>query len=477
MKINNKLILFILMGLTIVACVDDYEDANPAPGLDAPLSVLTVEKDTVDGGETITWSIQVVDAPGGIDSVGYITTDDKGTVTVDESSVNAARGQEEGVITGTFTAPFNAREEFTLTLEVYDMQADDMQKKYTLTEELYIEPAFDDATITDVTASDGEVSLGESTTLFIEIEAPANINNVRVFASAGSVELVESSLNAAIGETSAIVEAIYTAPEAPSEAVGPVEILVFVEDELQEVEVSESFEPVSVVYAEDVPSITINSPDEGNASVEATVDITAPGVIDTVIVNAYQNDSETAVGMLSYDIEDLIGETGGTFDLEFYSASYIGYVDIEIMVIDEQGAVSTETKTVLIQPCPISLEDVYTSNVSAMASDSCAVGSPIDTLSSTIEIEATDMATIYEVEDITGGAYASWYENCVEYSGGEAGEIRLNCNDFSVEVRPFEDSFGATLTGSGVYTPGTGVIVISWQSDSGASGTTTFTPE
>lgn len=478
MRKHLSYIFFLLMLGGVISCVDDYEDANPPLPLDAPFSTLSVEDDTLAGGESTSFTITIVDAPGGIDSVGYITTDDKGQVIIDDASLNAAMGQQEGVITGTFIAPNNARGDFTLTLVVYDMQSEP-RKSYTISEELFIEAAFEDPSFT-LTASENDVALGESTTLSINVEAPANIENVRIFSSNGSVILDEASLESVRGATSGTVTATYTAPEAPSQDVGPVTFTVFVEDELQEVEVSQTFdEVVEVVYAEEGPSITFNLPEQGVEAFEGTVSVNAPGVIDTIIVEAFSNRSEEEVGELTYNVEDLIGTTGGTFDVAFEGGTYIGFVELVVTVIDEQGAMRTELQRVLIEPvCLEDLEGTYNAVTSGTSTDPCPENNPLVNFPSTVQLTLAEGSTIYNVSDVSAGAYAAWYEDCYDYdAGGESGNIELDCDSFSISIIPFTEEYGTEITGSGSYNPETGVITYEWSNGYGDTGVVTLTPQ
>lgn len=118
--------IFILIGLVIAlpgSCVDDYMDANPPRPLDGPaLSLLPDE--TLSMGETTSFSVNVIEAPGMIDSVAYSLSEDIGTLVVDEASVNALIGKESGSFNVTYTAPTATEEsEVRITFVVYDAQS------------------------------------------------------------------------------------------------------------------------------------------------------------------------------------------------------------------------------------------------------------------------------------------------------------------------------------------------------------------
>lgn len=111
---KTKFLNIILVLLMISSCkVDDYQDANPPHPKDGPAGFLSVGGDAIvdtetDGNTytyvpingTATFEIDVVDAPGKIDSVSAVLSEELGEVAIDLS----AQGEVTGLITVTYTA-------------------------------------------------------------------------------------------------------------------------------------------------------------------------------------------------------------------------------------------------------------------------------------------------------------------------------------------------------------------------------------
>jgi hypothetical protein len=338
------------------ACVDDYRDANPPLARDSPFSVLTVNETTLVGGESTNFTVRVVDAPGLLYSIGYTTTDNKGTVVFDQASLNNAIGQTEGVITGTFTAPYDAEGEFTLSIIVYDAQGE-QGKTHTMTETLEIIYSQDAPSYT-LLADQDVLTPGETTRISIDIEAPGGIDDVRIFSNFGQVVLDTASLDAVRGNESGVVFATYTAPDIPTSNVGPVTFTTFVTDELQGREtrvVTTDDEPVVTVnYSQPAPTVSIAGPQVVKAGThEYTVTITAPGMISEITASANISTRDEEIGAIAIDeeaLEALVGQTSGQLPLSFTVSGFIGYVDLNITVTDMQGRVTTETYRIRIDP-------------------------------------------------------------------------------------------------------------------------------
>jgi hypothetical protein len=111
---KTKWLTIILLLFMISSCkVDDYTDANPPHPKDGPAGYLSVGSDAIidtetDGNTytyvpvngTATFAIDVVDAPGQIDSVSAVLSKELGEVSIDLS----AQGEVEGLVTVTYTA-------------------------------------------------------------------------------------------------------------------------------------------------------------------------------------------------------------------------------------------------------------------------------------------------------------------------------------------------------------------------------------
>jgi hypothetical protein len=470
-KIYNGLLWLGVM-VASVACVDDYFEANPPLPLDSPYSTLTVEDDTLAGGETTNFTVRIVDAPGLIDSVGYTTTDDGGTVVFDQASLNSVMGQTEGTITGQFTAPTNATGAFTLSIIVYDAQEGDARKSFTMSETLRISYALAAPSYT-ITARDAEINPGGSTRVFIDITAPGGIEDARIFANFGQVVLDSASLERVRGAERGIVEATYTAPSIPTANVGPVTFTVFVEDALQEREVRMTGQPVTVVYTQAAPTLAFTGPvtaERGTYTIDAN--ITSPGIIDTVIVTTNINGRDTEVGMVSIadeDLEAIQGQTSGELPINLTVNDFIGYVDMNVTVIDRQGRSTTTTYTVRVDPCTYSLAGTYTTSTNATSTDeTCAEAVDLTNFASTATITKTNETT-FRTNNVFGGAYKRWYEKCYSVANNTAANLRYSCETNTVTIVPFSG-----VTGSGTVDRATGTITLTWLTGDGDTGTTIF---
>ena len=107
------------------SCVDDYQDANPPRLLDAPaVSSVTTADDLLFAGGSTQITIVVVDAPAGIDSVGYAIQDEDGNVvgSVTLDNFSEIKGKTKGDIIATYTSEDLTAAEVTITFTVYDLQ-------------------------------------------------------------------------------------------------------------------------------------------------------------------------------------------------------------------------------------------------------------------------------------------------------------------------------------------------------------------
>ncbi len=105
--------IFLFLWVISACTVDDYQDANPPHPKDGPAGFLSVGSqaivDTETNGNTFTYvpingtatfDIDVVDAPGQIDSVSAVLSEELGEVAIDLT----AQGEVEGLVTVTYTA-------------------------------------------------------------------------------------------------------------------------------------------------------------------------------------------------------------------------------------------------------------------------------------------------------------------------------------------------------------------------------------
>ena len=109
----------------VYSCVEDYQDANPPRLLDSPaVSSVDATSSLIIDGSSTQITINVVDAPAGIDSVGYSIADENGdpvgTVTID--NLSAVKGQTKGQINATYTSEKNKAANVTISFAVFDKQ-------------------------------------------------------------------------------------------------------------------------------------------------------------------------------------------------------------------------------------------------------------------------------------------------------------------------------------------------------------------
>jgi hypothetical protein len=137
MKIKIYLAVIIFIGGCLGGCLDEYAELNNAPRRDGPEIFLEVEPENnvkstrVNGtevvyvpfGKTVTFTVNVADAPGLIDSA-FVTLDaeGRGTAVVDEESFSAVRGAESGSFKVFYTADDDNTGFVTLSVIVKDAQ-------------------------------------------------------------------------------------------------------------------------------------------------------------------------------------------------------------------------------------------------------------------------------------------------------------------------------------------------------------------
>lgn len=137
-----------LMAVVVVSCVDDYNDANPKPRLDAPtirinasganqkILTLPVNRFQTTNLAYISYSgateftVTVVDAPGKVGVVSVTpSVPDFGTITLNESTVATLQGKEQGEFKFTYTPnpglPDASDRPLNLVIAVTDSQSDD----------------------------------------------------------------------------------------------------------------------------------------------------------------------------------------------------------------------------------------------------------------------------------------------------------------------------------------------------------------
>jgi hypothetical protein len=125
MKRQYVIIPVILAIFAIHSCVQDYKDANPPRLKDSPaVASVTIQDDLIFDGSSTKITINVVDAPAGIDSVGYNAIDENGDPVGDMTFDNLSSliGQTKGEIIATYTSEAGKAALVTITVIVYDKQ-------------------------------------------------------------------------------------------------------------------------------------------------------------------------------------------------------------------------------------------------------------------------------------------------------------------------------------------------------------------
>lgn len=121
---NNLYIL--LLTVLVMACVDDFQDANPPRLLDAPaVFEVSSSKTLLSGGESTTITISVSDAPAGVDSVAVEDTDDLGIAVGGTTVLVSGQGSTKGEVIAEYTAPMGFSGAVNLAVSVFDAQVDD----------------------------------------------------------------------------------------------------------------------------------------------------------------------------------------------------------------------------------------------------------------------------------------------------------------------------------------------------------------
>jgi len=472
MKLFNVISCAFLI-LVLVSCVDDPEDINPPSLLDAPQLLLSIDTDTIIGGNNFNFSVNIIDAPGAIsDSVVVSTPNDLGSFT---TNIQSLVGQTEGVLTGTFTTPTNFEGDFGINITIFDQQENALNqtgapKASLVSGSVYIKyplsaPTFD----VDIPNSEGLIR-GESTTINVDrMDVPGGIANVIITADKGSVQLDQVDVDGLIGQTSGSISAEYVSDAA---FVGDVNITVIVDDQQQDRR-TERTETITTVYEFAAPTVDLFlESDEINAFSEVGLEIdisNAPGTVELIEVEAVEVTSTGDVGNLgtvaldSASVAVVTGSMGGVVTGTFTSDTK-GFIDIRVTVTDAQGRVSTTSKEILVISCEISdIAGMYSALSSGESADA-PVG-PFTDLEATIDITGVP-GLEFEISDLSFGLYG------LQGFAPEPGTISL-CDG---EIVGFTSENGFISSVEGMVN-NNGTISVSWASPFGDSGAVILTPQ
>jgi hypothetical protein len=479
----NKIVIVTCMLLTMIACVDDFEDANPARLLDAPAVSSTQSANAINvvGGEEVVLTIAITDAPAGLASVSVVSKEDTPEFT---SNISSLVGQNKGTVTVNYTVPYTNIGAFAVNVGILDNQTDedgeDASKTSAVTFNMIGSYAFD-APVFTVAATNAELLQGESTPFSIIVTTADGGGIARVSASTdvGSFELDESSVAAALGKGTATVTGTFTAPDAVGSAV----ITAFVEDVLQ-VRSNSSSTTVEVVYECDEADFDFNLAESElilGGSTEFTITLNDVACNVAEITFEMTDDDGNVRGSVAVDDADiaaLVGQTNGVLVGEYTAdASLRSTLDIKVTIVDEDGQATVRTAQIVIGGCNASsLAGSYTTLTSGTSTDGCPINNPIVDLGGTVTI-VDDGAGNYTVDDIFAGIYIEWYGACYGYTFATAGTLNFCQIADGVSLVTFDEGFGSTVTDTGSsYDSGTGQITVSWANGFGDTATSVFTP-
>lgn len=496
---KNILKLYILvLAIFMVGCsVDDYQDANPPVKMDGPQFTFALGAEEIVGGQSTSFTINVIDAPGGIsDSIVFVTKDDLGDFVF--SNLESLIGKESGEITGTFTAPTSFEGDFEIAVTVYDLQLDDEGEidPKGLSEEAEIKITFPGgAPDFTVTLGSSSIVRGTATTLDIALDVPDGFESILITTTAGSVEIDEASVTAAVGQSVGTIKATFTADPITT---GEVTLTISVTDQLQK-RTSTKDQAITIAFAFDAPSIDLSfDASEMNFFEKAnmTAVITSPGVVETITIAAYTRESYLAfdpddenselvsIGDITLgdgEVAAVVGTTGGTVTGTFSTPDLdYGYVIFSVTVLDVEGRETEKVSEVLVKKVALcEYATTYTSKTTAGAKGGGAGVTPTvltaDELAlMEVSITATQVGEfILEFDDMSFGLYPEIYEDGnlpkgrVVFTGCGAGETIVDMGD----TDRFDDPF--TMSGT---LDADGKITLTWSNTWGDSGTVELSP-
>ncbi|MBL6447877.1 hypothetical protein JMN32_16270 [Fulvivirga sp. 29W222] len=483
----KKLYNYLLIGvfaILVISCVDDFEDANPPRLLDAPELTGTQSADTVSGGDEVSFTLVVSDAPAGIDSVSVAGPDDAPIFT---SNVAGLLGQTKGTVEVKYTVPYTVVGGFEVTVSVWDSQTDskgkDASKRFDETFGLVAKYAFDAPTFS-VSTNDAALDHNDSTKVTINItSAPAGIGQVLAFSSLGTITLSEEDIVAAEGNESGIITGMLYAPE---KEVGTATISVSVIDKLQKRE-SKGSSTVDINYVCTAPDFSITNVSDVNTTLNGSVDfdleinsITTCG-IDTITLELI-DDTGAELGELTYSndkLDSLIAGTLVSMPVVYDApANERGVVDVVITVIDEDYHASEEKLQITIIGCSApDISGTYDAVSSGTSTDGCPANNPLAGFVGTVTLSAAGSGN-YTIDDAFSGVYIEWYGSCYGYTFKTPATINFCTQAQGLSLVTFTDAFDATVSDTGSsYDAGTGVITYSWENSFGDVATTVLTPQ
>lgn len=297
------------------ACVDDYEDANPPLRLDAPYSYVTPSLELgedgdvdLEGGEEVTFSVNIVDAPGELNSIDYSFS--KGGEVV-SSTFDQLIGATSGYFEVTVRTPQNLNGTTTFTMEINDAQPE--PKTLSISNVLDVTYAFEGADF-EVTLGATTARSGDEVPVIVTInDVPSGgIASLSIAGTAGVVTFDEAELNALVGQSSATISGTLTVGEVSS--TGEREVIIGVTDQLQNRQVLESADILLICPAEyevdENPSTQIAG--SYTALVEGTTEYDSAFVgLETMITITKINDGQFTISDVTFGVNEAFYNADG----------------------------------------------------------------------------------------------------------------------------------------------------------------------
>lgn len=236
--------IYSLAACILVACVDEYEDANPPLPLDGPYAYVSSSIEPGDsgiplaGGEEVTFSVNIVDAPGGLESIDFLFSQGGEVVS---HTFDQLIGQTSGTFDVTVRAPYNINGQTTLTMEISDGQPE--PKVLAISRPLDVSYFYEGADFTvEIDDADGVAFEGDVIPVILTVnDVPSGaIKTISVAGTAGTVTFDQAELDALIGQSSGTITGSLEVGAVP--ASGVFDVSVAITDELQNRQVIQSDE-------------------------------------------------------------------------------------------------------------------------------------------------------------------------------------------------------------------------------------------
>jgi hypothetical protein len=467
MKNLFNIILSLIIGGVIVSCVDSFQDANPPRLKDGPYFLVTLSSESIKGGNDFTFTINVVDVPGGIDSVAIVNT--KGGGSYKLNNFNEIKGKTEGTITGTYTAPTTFNGKLDLDFMLFDAQLDSKGKKAsksaTVTKSINV--TFP-SKLTTFTVDFPTTSFIRGSSIDFEINvdsAASGVDTVYIIANRGLAVINQADYNNILGKESGKLRVTYN---SDVEYVGEVTLTVYVVDRLQK-RVSSKATKLAANYEFAAPTVNLKIDAlQFKAYTEIDLDVTidAPGTIKAVKIESFEvvknvnGDKLGNVSLKADEVTDAIGKKSAKVHGSF-STTIKGFYNIIVTVTDDQGRVTTSNVEVLVFPCDkANIAGKYNVLTSGESSENPA--GPYTNLAATVQITGA-IGNNFTINDLSFGLYTS------QGYSGESGKI-VTC-----DMDIISGSSSSIKVISGKINPDK-TIEIEWESKWGDSGYSVLTP-